>query len=106
MRRADTRPVTALVAANQSRSIRRSGTPGPPHLDEQAVTSISQPGQHDLVELGPEQLTGRLPLQVADEGGPTSHLRFSRSFGRMTGRPAASAKPRTVSAIRAVVHLA
>src|SRR5215213_6948881 len=54
---------------------------GLPHLDEQTVAGIGQPGQHHFVELGPEELTGRLALEVADEHGATGHLGFSRPSG-------------------------
>src|SRR4051812_18361737 len=54
---------------------------GLPHLDEQTVSGIREPGQHHFVELGPEQLTGRLALEVAHEHGPTGHLGFSRPSG-------------------------
>lgn len=55
----------------------------PPHLDEQAIAGVGEPGQYHLVELGSEQLTGRLVLQLADQNSPTSHFGFASPFGRI-----------------------
>src|SRR6185436_10692484 len=59
---------------------------GPPHLDEQAVAGVGQAGQHDLVELGTEQLAGRVALEVPDEDGPAGDLGFAGPLGGVLGR--------------------
>ena len=56
---------------------------GAPHLDEQTVTGLGQPRHDHLVEVATEQLTGCLPLQVADQHRAPSHLRFADPRGRV-----------------------